>query len=184
MKYCSQCGGRVEFRVPEGDNLKRFVCPDCGTIHYDNPRLVIGCVPEWGERILLCRRAIEPRLGYWTVPAGFMEHGETTEEAAARETLEEARARVAIEDALAMVSMPDIGQVHLMYRARLLEERFAPGPESLEVRLLRESEIPWEDLAFTSVRYALEVFFADRRRGVREFHTTSAQKPPGQRTTP
>ncbi len=165
MNYCSQCGAPVGHRIPEGDNRHRYVCETCGTIHYQNPRMVVGCLPEWEGRVLLCRRAIEPRLGLWTVPAGFMENGETTAEGAARETLEEAGARVEILDLYSMVSLPEIDQVYLLFRARLLDLDFAPGEESLETRLFRESEIPWQQLAFRTVDMTLRQYFEDARRG-------------------
>lgn len=174
MKFCTQCGSPLESRIPAGDTLPRHVCPRCGHIHYQNPKLIVGCVPEWGSRILLCRRAIEPRQGMWTLPAGFMENRESTAEAAARETLEEACAEVEIIAPLAMVDVPRIDQVHLMFRARLLREEFAAGHESLEVGLFEESEIPWQDLAFPSVIFTLQRYFEDRARGAFSFHRADA----------
>ena len=144
MKYCAHCGAAVELRIPLGDSLPRHVCPQCATIHYQNPKLVIGCVGEWQGRILLCRRAIEPRLGRWTLPAGFMENGESTTQAALRETLEEACARIEIDDLFALVNVPYINQVHLFYRGRLLDTDFAAGAESLETALFSEDDIPLE----------------------------------------
>ncbi len=177
MKFCHQCGSaRVEYRVPEGDNRPRHICPDCGYIHYVNPRMVVGCVPEWGERILLCRRAIEPRLGYWTTPAGFMEIGETLEQAAARETLEEACAQVEVQDMFAVVNVVHAEQVHIMFRAAMLNEDYAAGDESLEVGLFHEHEIPWQEIAFASVRFSLERFFRDRAEGTRRLHITEAPR--------
>ena len=169
MNFCSHCGAPVALRIPPGDSLPRHVCERCGTIHYQNPKLVVGAIAEWeDQRILLCRRAIEPRLGFWTLPAGFMENGETTAQAAARETLEEARARIRVDELFALVDVPYISQVHLVYRARLLDLDFAPGEESLDVVLLREDEIPWDDIAFRSISFALRQFFADRAAG--RFH--------------
>lgn len=165
MKYCSTCGAPVSHRIPSGDNRHRWVCDACGAIHYENPRMVVGCLPYWEEKVLLCRRAIEPRLGLWTLPAGFMENGETTAEGALRETLEEAGARVAIDDLYALINVPDIDQVYLLFRARLLDLDFAPGEESLEVALFDEAAIPWERIAFRTVRETLEHYFADRRAG-------------------
>ncbi|MDD3528733.1 MAG: NUDIX hydrolase [Gallionellaceae bacterium] len=165
MKYCSTCGAPVSHRIPSGDNRHRYVCDACGAIHYENPRMVVGCLPYWEEKVLLCRRAIEPRLGLWTLPAGFMENGETTAEGALRETLEEAGARVAIDDLYALINVPDIDQVYLLFRARLLDLDFAPGEESLEVALFDEAAIPWERIAFRTVRETLEHYFADRRAG-------------------
>jgi ADP-ribose pyrophosphatase YjhB (NUDIX family) len=165
MNYCSHCGAPVSRKIPDGDNRPRYVCDACGAIHYQNPRMVVGCLPEWGDQVLLCRRAIEPRYGLWTLPAGFMENGESTAEGAARETLEEAGARVEIVDLYSLFSLPDIDQVYLLFRARLLDLDFAAGEESLEVGLFRESEIPWEQLAFRTVESTLRLYFEDARRG-------------------
>lgn len=170
MNYCSHCGARVELRVPEGDTLPRHVCTSCETIHYENPKMVVGCIPEWENRILLCRRAIEPRLGLWTVPAGFMENAETTAEGAQRETLEEANARVEILGLYALFNIPHINQVYMLFRARLLDLDFSAGAESLETRLFEENEIPWEEIAFITVRRTLRHYFDDRRRGEFQFH--------------
>ena len=170
MKYCAHCGATVELRIPVGDTLPRHVCTQCATIHYLNPKLVIGCVAHWQGRILLCRRAIEPRLGQWTLPAGFMENGESTTQAALRETLEEACARVEIDDLFALINVPYINQVHLFYRGRLLDTDFAAGAESLETALFSEEDIPWQDLAFRSVTRCLKAYFADRQTGQFKFH--------------
>jgi ADP-ribose pyrophosphatase YjhB (NUDIX family) len=167
----------VVSKVPPGDHLPRFVCTSCGTIHYKNPLLVLGCVPQWEDRILLCRRAIEPRLGFWTVPAGFMENGETMQAAAARECLEEAMAVVDVGSLLAVVNVTHAGQVHVMFRARLLEPKFGAGAESLEVGLYAESEIPWGDLAFPSGEFTLRRFFADRAAGREDHHFTELTRP-------
>jgi ADP-ribose pyrophosphatase YjhB (NUDIX family) len=166
VKFCSHCGSaRLELRVPDGDNLLRFVCPDCGTIHYQNPKIVVGCLPEWEGRVLLCRRAIEPRYGLWTLPAGFLENGETIGAGALRETLEEARARVELGELYTMISLPQINQVYMMFRARLVDLDFGPGTESLDVRLFAEAEIPWESLAFRTITRTLRNFFLDRKAG-------------------
>ena len=165
MNFCSHCGSRVISKVPDGDHLPRFVCTSCDTIHYKNPLLVLGCVPVWEDKILLCKRAIEPRLGFWTVPAGFMENGETLQNAAARECYEEALAKVEIGSLLAVVSVTHAAQVHVMFRAHLLAPTFAPGPESLEVGLYSEAEIPWENLAFPSGEFTLRKFYSDRAAG-------------------
>ena len=169
MKYCNQCGSRVALRVPPGDHLARYVCESCGIVHYLNPRLVVGCVPELDGRILVCRRAIEPRRGYWTVPAGFLENGETLQQAAARESQEEALAQVEIGTLLAVVHVLHAQQVHVFFRARLASAQFGPGPESLEVELIRPEEIPWPDLAFPSTEFTLHRYLEDRAAG-RESH--------------
>lgn len=165
MKYCSECGSRVELLVPDGDDRPRHVCGACGTIHYQNPKVVVGCIPAWEDRILLCRRAIEPRYGLWTLPAGFMEKGETSQQGAARETLEEAEARVEVGELYSLFNLPHIDQVYLFFRSRLLDLDFAPGLESLEVRLFSEEEIPWAELAFPVVKETLKLFFRDRADG-------------------
>lgn len=165
MKFCSACGATVELRIPREDSRPRHVCTQCATIHYENPKLVVGSIPVWEDKILLCKRAIEPRHGLWTLPGGFMENGESTGAAAIRETLEEANARVALDDLYSMYSLPYINQVHLFFRARLLDLDFSPGTESLEVRLFSEAEIPWKELAFRPVRFSLEHFFAERKTG-------------------
>jgi len=170
MKFCSECGSTVVLRVPEGDQLPRHVCPDCGVIHYQNPKMVVGSIPEWEDKVLLCRRAIEPKYGLWTLPAGFMENGETTLEGAARETWEEAGARIEMGALYTLYNLPHINQVYLMFRARLLDLDFAPGIESLETRLFTEAEIPWDKIAFRTVRSTLEQYFSDRRGGSFEFH--------------
>lgn len=170
MKYCSDCGGAIELRIPADDNRLRHVCTVCSMIHYQNPRMVIGAIPVWQDKVLLCRRAIEPQYGKWTLPGGFMENGESTTQAALRETLEEASARIAIADLYSMYSLPYIDQVHLLFRAELLDLDFAPGPESLEVRLFTEAEIPWDELAFRPVRYSLEHYFAERKSGQFNLH--------------
>jgi ADP-ribose pyrophosphatase YjhB (NUDIX family) len=177
LKFCSNCGAPVALKIPPGDHLPRFVCTKCGTIHYQNPRLVLGCVPVWEDRILLCRRAIEPRRGYWTVPAGFMENGESLEHAAARECLEEANATVEIGSLLAMVSVTHANQVHVMFRARLLKPEFSAGPESEVVDLYREADVPWAELAFPSGEFTLRRCFADRSAGREEHHFTELTRP-------
>ncbi len=160
MNYCSHCGQTVSRAIPEGDTHERWVCDDCGQIHYQNPLIVVGCVPERDGKILLCKRAIEPRRGYWTVPAGFMELGESQAQGAARETLEEACAEVEIGHLFASVDVVHAGQVHLFFTAKLISD-FSPGDESLEVRMFGEDEIPWDDIAFHSGRYALKKYFED-----------------------
>ncbi|MCU0840740.1 MAG: NUDIX hydrolase [Thiobacillaceae bacterium] len=173
MNFCSHCGAALSFRVPAGDNRPRFVCDACGSVHYQNPKMVVGCIPEWQDRILLCRRAIEPKYGLWTLPAGFMENGETTADGAARETLEEAGARVEVLELHSLINLPDINQVYLMYRARLLDLDFAPGEESLEAALFREADIPWGEIAFRTIHNTLDDYYADRRRGAFRLHLGS-----------
>jgi ADP-ribose pyrophosphatase YjhB (NUDIX family) len=181
MKFCSNCGHAVTVRTPAGDHLPRHVCDACGTVHYRNPKLVVGCVPEYEGRILLCRRAIEPRHGFWTIPAGFMENGETTQQGARRETLEEAQAEVEIGSLLAVVHVLHADQVHVMFRARMLGPRFGPTPESLEVMLCDEAGVPWDEIAFRSVDFALRRYFDDRRRGAEDHHFAALdyRKPAG-----
>ena len=176
MNFCTQCGARVEFRVPPGDHLARHVCDACGTIHYQNPRLVVGCVPEHEGRILLCSRAIEPRRGFWTVPAGFMENGETLQQAAARESHEEALAEVEVGSLLAVVHVLHAQQVHVFFRAKLPRAEFAAGPESLEVELVRPEDIPWPQLAFPSTEFSLRRYLEDRAAGVEPHHFTSLDR--------
>jgi len=165
VKFCSNCGESVALRIPEGDNRERYVCDNCHTIHYQNPNIVAGCIPEWDGRILLCKRAIEPRYGLWTLPAGFMENGETTEQAAMRETREEAGAIVEITELYGLFSIPHISQVYMLYHGQLVEGEYNPGAESLECRLFDEHDIPWDKLAFPVVKETLERYFSDRRRG-------------------
>lgn len=166
MKFCSECAHPVALAIPEGDNRPRYVCTHCEAIHYQNPKLVVGSIPVWeqdGElQVLLCRRAIEPRYGYWTLPAGFMENAETTAEAAMRETEEEAGAHIALGPLFTLLNVAHVHQVHLFYLARLTDLDFAPGVESLEVQLFTEREIPWRELAFPTIQTTLELFFADR----------------------
>lgn len=179
MKFCSACGSAgLAFRVPEGDTLPRYVCGDCGAIHYQNPRIVVGCLPEWGDQVLLCRRAIEPRHGLWTLPAGFLENGETLTAGAARETLEEASARVELGDLYTLISLPQINQVYMMFRARLADLDFGPGPESLEVRLFDENDVPWERIAFRTIGRTLRNYFLDRRLGAFGLHVSSLERRP------
>jgi ADP-ribose pyrophosphatase YjhB (NUDIX family) len=171
VKYCSACGATVSFKIPTGDNLPRFVCEMCQTIHYQNPRVVAGCIVEWGERILLCRRAIEPKYGLWTFPAGFMENGESIEQAALRETEEEAHAVVDLTSLYAVFSIPHISQVYVIFRGALQAYDFKPGTESLEVELFQPADIPWENLAFPVIREALNCYTKDRTEGSFRLHT-------------
>lgn len=173
MNYCSQCGAPVIQRIPPGDNLPRHVCGQCELIHYHNPKIVAGCIPEWEDQILLCRRAIEPRRGFWTFPAGFMEIGESTEQAAIRETKEEAQADVEIAALHAVFSLPHIGQVYLVFRGRMLSPMYEAGAESLDVRLCSLSAIPWEEIAFPVVHEALRRYVDDVTSGRFQLHLAS-----------
>lgn len=179
MKYCSQCGGEVSLSVPEGDSLPRYICVKCHTIHYQNPKVIVGCIPEWENKILLCRRAITPHRGKWTLPAGFMENNETLVQGAARETMEEANARVEIRDLYAVYSLPHISQVYMLFRARLLDLDFSPGVESLEVKLFREQEIPWNEIAFRVIHDPLKRYMTERYQGQLSFHMGTIDKIPG-----
>jgi ADP-ribose pyrophosphatase YjhB (NUDIX family) len=170
MKFCATCGQPVNVLTPAGDHLPRHVCTACGTIHYQNPRLVVGCVPEYQGKILLCKRAIEPRLGFWTLPAGFMENGESMQTAAARESMEEALAKVEIGSLLAIVHVLQAQQVHVMFRARLLDPNVGAGPESLQVALYDEADIPWSQMAFRSNEFALRRYLEDRHAGREQLH--------------
>lgn len=172
IKHCRQCGTAVAYRVPDdGDTKERAVCPSCATIHYENPLNVVGTVPHWGDKVLLCKRNIEPRWGKWTLPAGFMELNETTAEGAARETDEEAGAQFELQGLFTLLNVARVGQVHLFYRARLTSDQFNPGHETIEARLFGEDEIPWDEIAFRTVKETLERYFADRRSGTFGVHT-------------
>ena len=166
MKYCSQCGASVIIRIPEGDNMPRHICDDCNTIHYQNPKVVNGCIGEWDNKILLCKRAIEPRYGLWTLPAGFMENGETTQEGAMRETWEEACATMSDVSLYGLFSLPHINQVYVMFRGSVIDGKASAGNESLDVGFFAEEDIPWDELAFPVIKESLELYFADRKRGV------------------
>jgi ADP-ribose pyrophosphatase YjhB (NUDIX family) len=170
MNFCSNCGTPVALRVPVGDDRPRSICDACRVIHYENPKMIVGCIPEWEDKVLLCLRAIEPRYGKWTLPAGFLEKGETVAEGAMRETMEEAGARVGQLTPFVLFSLPFIDQIHLMFRAPLLDCNYLAGSESLDVRLFREEEIPWDELAFTVVREALTLYFKDRAANEAIFH--------------
>lgn len=171
MNYCSNCGETVVVRVPEGDTLPRYVCDHCDAIHYQNPKIVAGCIPVWGDQILLCKRAIEPRLGKWTLPAGFMENGETVQAAAARETMEEAMARVDNVELFGMFNIAHVNQVYVMFRAEMPSPEFGPGMESLSCELVTEDEVPWTELAFQVIDRTLKLFFEDRRNDRFRIHT-------------
>lgn len=163
MKFCSQCGESVTQRIPEGDNRSRFVCTVCEVIHYQNPRIIAGCLPVYEDKVLLCKRSIEPRSGYWTLPAGFLENGETTSDGALRETREEANANATIIELYTLFSLPHISQVYMFFRASLDDLDFSPGEETLETQLFSEDEIPWDELAFPVITQTLNHYFEDRK---------------------
>lgn len=171
IKFCRACGSAVLYRLPDdGDTKQRAICTACNLVHYENPLNVVGTVPHFGERVLLCKRNIEPRKGKWTLPAGFMELGESTSEGAARETIEEAGALFNMGELLTVMSVPRVGQVHLYYLAELTSDQFNPGFETQEARLFLESEIPWEELAFRTVQETLKHYFEDRQTGEFKVH--------------
>ena len=169
MNYCSNCGNRVALSVPPDDDRPRYVCESCGTIHYQNPKVVVGSIPEMGDKILLCRRAIEPCYGKWTLPAGYLENGETVTEGAEREAMEEACARIEILSPYALFNISAINQIYLMFRARLKDDKFKPGSESIEVKLFDEQEIPWDQIAFKVIKATLKKYFRDRAEGLFPF---------------
>lgn len=179
MNYCSHCGATISVMIPPDDNRQRYVCVSCQTVHYQNPKVVAGCLPEYEDNILLCKRAIQPRAGYWTLPAGFMELDETSTEAALRETLEEANARVEILDLYTVFNLPHVNQVYMMFRSKLMDLDFSPGNESLDVALFSEGEIPWNDLAFTTIRQTLKFYYQDRQSGIFSVHTGDILKQDG-----
>ncbi len=170
IKHCRACGGPVVYRTPAEDNRDRATCTACETIHYENPVNVVGTLPVWEDKVLLCRRAIEPRHGLWTLPAGFMELGETTEQGAIRETIEEAGANIALDGLFSMINVVRVGQIHLFYRARMLDTKLDPGPETIEAGLFTQAEVPWDEIAFRTTRKTLECFFEDRRAGAFGVH--------------
>ena len=165
MNFCSECGKPVTLVIPKGDDRERYVCSHCDTIHYQNPNIIAGTLPVYGDQVLLCLRAIEPRKNYWTLPAGFMENHESLLEAARRETREEALTETSNEQPYISLSVPHISQVYFFYLAELATPDFGPGDESLETRLFREHEIPWDDLAFPTIARALQMYFDDVRKG-------------------
>ena len=167
MKYCQYCASRLTFRIPDGDNRKRYCCSSCGAIAYENPKNVVGTLPAYEDKLLLCKRAIEPRRGKWTLPAGFMENGESSLEGALRETKEEAGAKVIIKpnSLYTLFNLPSINQVYIFFRAELANLNFAPGVESEEVDLFSEEDIPWGEIAFPVVKTTIANYFEDRRSG-------------------
>lgn len=176
MNFCSECGEKVRIGIPDDDNRPRHICDACDTIHYHNPKIVAGTIPVYGDKVLLCKRAIEPRLGYWTLPAGFMENEETTVEAAARETWEEAQAEVNVSHLYVLIDTTVISQVYMMFLADMPKPEYAAGPESLEVELFAEDEIPWGDLAFPTIEKTLRLYFEDRKKGHFPMHQCDVSK--------
>lgn len=170
MNFCSRCGQPVERRIPEGDHLPRHVCTQCGHIHYQNPKVVAGCIPVWNDQVLLCRRAIEPRLGFWTFPAGYLELGESSGQGAAREAREESRVEVEIGELFVVINVPQISQIYMVHHARALSADHGPTLESSETALVSEADIPWRELAFPTIYRSLQCFFADRSAGQSNFH--------------
>ncbi len=177
MKYCSECGAFTSLRIPPSDTLPRHVCQQCETIHYQNPKVVVGCIPEWQNHILLCKRAIEPQYGLWTFPAGFMENDETIEDAALRETEEEAQTLVALTGLYTVFSIPHVSQVYMVFRAKMKEQKFGAGEESLEVRLFDLDQIPWTELAFQVIEETLRLYTQDRSTGQYPVHVGTIQRP-------
>lgn len=178
MKYCSQCGDSVTHKIPEGDNRLRFVCGSCDIIHYQNPRIIAGCLPIFGDQVLLCKRAIEPRKGFWTLPAGFLENGETTADGAMRETVEEANAHVEIDNLYTVFSLPHISQVYMFFKATMPKPEFSAGTESLEVELFDEADIPWDELSFPAITQTLEHYFNDRKNDAYPTRYSSIERSP------
>jgi ADP-ribose pyrophosphatase YjhB (NUDIX family) len=176
LKHCKSCGSAVTYRLPDdGDTRERAICTACHTVHYENPLNVVGTLPIWEDKILLCKRNIEPRYGKWTLPAGFMELGETVAQGAARETDEEAGAQIELLGLYTLMNVVRVGQVHFFYRAKLLSTTFHPGHETIEARLFSEDEVPWDDIAFRTVRETLKCFFEDRQRGAFPLHQVDIQ---------
>jgi len=176
LKHCKSCGSAVTYRLPDdGDTRERAICTACHTVHYENPLNVVGTLPIWEDKILLCKRNIEPRYGKWTLPAGFMELGETVAQGAARETDEEAGAQIELLGLYTLMNVVRVGQVHFFYSAKLLSTTFHPGHETIEARLFSEDEVPWDDIAFRTVRETLKCFFEDRQRGDFPLHQVDIQ---------
>ena len=184
MKYCSECGAELSYRIPEKDDRPRYICDNCRITHYENPNMVVGAIPVLNDSILFCRRAIEPRYGKWTLPAGFLENGETVAAGARRETLEEAGARIVGLEPYALYNLTFVNQVYLMFRAILPEPVFSAGDESLEVRLFKAHEVPWKELAFPVIRKTLEDYFHDLNKGAFSFHMDDIVRAPEEASPP
>lgn len=170
MNYCSHCGNKISFGAVPDEEKSRYYCEKCGTIHYQNPKIIVGSIPQWENKVLLCKRSIKPRYGLWTLPAGFLEMGEKVEDGAIRETREEAHANIEIVRLFSIYNLPNVGQVYLMFLADLVDPDFQAGTESLEVRLFKENEIPWDKMAFSAIKFTLEKYFADRNNANGEVH--------------
>ena len=177
MKYCSSCGSKVELKVPQDDNFPRYCCTNCDAIHYQNPNIVTGTIPIMKDRVLLCKRAIHPRPGMWTLPAGFLENGETLGQGAFRETLEETKTEVKMGNLYAIFNIPQISQIYMLFFAEVLREDFGKTPESLEVKLFKEEEIPWQELAFPFVPIVLKNYFADRKDNKFDLKVETIERP-------
>ncbi|MDO6563237.1 NUDIX hydrolase [Amphritea sp. 1_MG-2023] len=180
MKYCNLCGSTVRFEIPSGDNRPRHICNHCGEIHYSNPKIIAGCLPVYEDKVLLCKRDIEPRIGFWTLPAGYMENSESTRDAACRETLEEANARVSNLQLYTLTSIVPVSQVQMLYLAQLDDLNFSAGDETTDVQLFSEADIPWDDLAFQTIKNALTFYFHDRKTGHFPLHHVDLTIPAGQ----
>ena len=181
MNFCSKCGSaRIERTIPSGEDRARDVCGECGEVFYQNPKIVAGCIPIWEDKILLCKRAIEPRYGWWTLPAGYMENGETIAEGAKRETAEEACADVVVQQLFALFSLPEINQVYMIFLSQLTNLDFSPGAESLECKLFSETEIPWSEIAFPTITHSLKFYFEDLKRGTFKQHIGDIKRKGGQ----
>ncbi len=183
MNHCNQCGNKVSLIIPPNDDRERYVCDECNYIHYQNPRIIVGTIPVYEDKVLLCKRAIEPRYGLWTLPGGFMENGESTHEGAIRETREEACANVELLDLYGLFNLPQINQVHLFFRANLLNLNFSAGAESLDVKLYTEDDIPWDQLAFVPVMETLKHYFHDRNQNVFPMHCAEILIDPNTKNT-
>lgn len=165
IKFCTACGSPTLMKIPPEDDHVRAVCSGCGQVHYSNPKMVVGCIPEWQGKILLCKRNIEPRLGKWTLPAGYLESGESVQSGAVRETKEEAMADVAIIEPYRLFNITFVDQIYFMFRAAMTSDKFGITTESSDVRLFDEPEIPWGEIAFDVIRQTLDHYFIDRKKG-------------------
>ena len=184
MNFCSDCGNAVIKKIPQGDNRERHVCGNCELIHYQNPKVIAGVLPVFGDQVLLCKRSIEPRHGFWTLPAGFLENGESSLEGALRECEEEANATVVNPELYALFDIPQINQIYVFYRAELMEPVFGPSSESSEVALFDEQDIPWSELAFPVVELAIDHFLKDRIKGEFLVKHEQVQRPWRSRRSP